>query len=329
MLSASEITELLAVRGDDQERLFARARACRRAAHGDNVYVRGVTEVTNVCTVNCDYCPMRKDNTADNDIYWLSTDELVAAAGAVRASGINVVLFQAGEAGRTTRVVGEALPRIRALFGDDVEIMLNLGNKSRDDYAYLRDQGATTYILKHESANPEINQRMRHESLESRLRCMTDLLELGYRVGTGGIVGLPGQTLVDIADDIVLARDMGVHMCSFTPFVPAARTPLEGHPPGDVDVTLNAVAASRIVAPHWLIPSVSALEKTATGGQGRGYAAGANVLTINFTPDKNLDQYLIYGEQRFVVRGDYAARLLADTGLTASRSPYTVAARAA
>lgn len=327
MLSSPEIAELLTVRGSDQERLFEEARAHRHKAHGDNVYVRGVAEVTNVCTVNCDYCPMRKDNTADNDVYWLSTDELVSVAEAVRASGINVVLLQAGEAGRTTSVVGKALPRIREMFDDDVEIMLNLGNKSRDDYAYLRDHGATSYIIKHESANAEINQRMRHESLESRLRCMTDLLELGYRVGTGGIVGLPGQTLADVADDILLARDMGVHMCSFTPFVPAARTPLAGHRPGDIDVTLNAIAVSRIVGPDWLIPSVSALEKTASGGQGRGYAAGANVLTINFTPDSNLEQYLIYGEQRFVVRRDYADRLLASTGLVATRSPYTVAAR--
>lgn len=329
MLSSSEIVELLAARDTDQEQLFETARARRSEIHGNQVYVRGVAEVTNVCTVNCEYCPMRKHNTADNDVYWLSSDALVDVAEAVRASGINVVFFQAGEAGRTTRVVGEALPRIREMFDNDVEILLNLGNKSRDEYAYLRDQGATSYILKHETADPDLHQRMRHESLDSRLRCMTDLLELGYRVGTGGIVGLPGQTLSDIAEDILLARRVGAHMCSFAPFVPAPNTPLATHPPGDVDVTLNAIAVSRIVAPEWLIPSVSALEKTASGGQGRGYSAGANVLTVNFTPDKNLEQYLIYGKKRFVVRRDYADRLLATTGLVATRSPYTVAARAA
>lgn len=317
-----DIIEMLQLRGDEQERLFEAAVAARNAVFGDRVIVRGVAEVTNICRVNCEFCPMRRDNTRNNDSYRLDTDDLVAVAEEIKASGINVVFFQAGEIPQATKAVGEAIPRIRQLFDDDVEILLNLGSKSRDEYAYLRDQGATSYILKHETSDPKLNQQMRHESLESRLKCMEDLLGLGYRVGTGGIVGLPNQSLESIAGDIVLARDMGVHMCSFAPFVPAPDTPLANHPPGDVEVTLNAIAASRLVAPHWLIPSVSALAKNEEGGQRRGYAAGANVLTVNFTPDGYRNRYLIYGSNRFVVRRDYAERLITKTGLRPVRSVF-------
>lgn len=315
MLDARDIVQLLQLRGRDQEQLFAAARQQRHDVFGDQVVVRGVTEITNQCRVNCAFCPMRRDNTRANNGFRLTADDLVESAATLRANGIDVVFFQGGEIPQTTRIIGGAAPQIRELYGGKVEILLNLGNKSRDEYAYLREQGATSYILKHETSDAQLNERMRLETLESRLACLRDLLDLGYYVGTGSIIGLPGQTVQSVARDIVLARDLQVHMCSVSPLVPAPDTPLAGHPPGDMELTLNALAASRIACPQWLIPSVSALAKTQGGGQYRGFMAGANVITVNFTPDAQRDRYLIYGRDRFVVRRDYASDLIAQTGL--------------
>ena len=322
MLARREVVDLLGVRGRAQAQLFEESRRLRRAAFGDRVILRGVTEITNLCRVNCDFCPMRRDNTKVNEIFMLGQDDLVEAGRRVRDAGINVVFFQGGEIPQTTRSVGEAIPHIRRLFDDDVEILLNLGNKSRAEYAYLKDQGATTYILKHETSDAALNERMRHESLSERLRCLSDLVDLGYRVGTGMIVGLPGQSLESIADDILLAREYGVHMCSASPFVPAPGTPLEGQPYGSMDVTLNALALMRIVSPGWLVPSVSALEKTREDGQLDGLNAGANVITINFTDEAHRGQYLIYGRDRFIVRANYARELVARAGLVPSQSVF-------
>jgi biotin synthase len=315
MLHEPDIVQLLQLRGRDQEQLFAAARQQRQDVFGDEVVVRGVTEITNQCRVNCAFCPMRRDNTRANRGFRLTPDDLVESAAVVRESGINVVFFQGGEIPQTTRIVGEAIPRIREMYDGKVEILLNLGNKSRDEYAYLREQGATSYILKHETSDEQLNEKMRFETLESRLACMRDLLDLGYFVGTGSIIGLPGQTVESVARDIMLARDMKVHMCSVSPLIPAPDTPLAGLPPGDADLTLNAIAASRLAWPQWLIPSVSALAKTEGAGQHRGFMAGANVMTINFTPDAQRDRYLIYGRDRFVVRRSYADDLIARTGL--------------
>ncbi|WP_329241674.1 radical SAM protein [Actinoallomurus sp. NBC_01490] len=327
-VSKSEIVEMLRARGDAQEQLFHEARRKRAAAHGDGALLRGVVEVTNLCRVNCDYCPMRKDNTPANSIFVLDEDQIMARARAVHAAGIDVVFLQAGEIPKTTGIVGRVIPRIRELFDDRVEILLNLGGKKRSEYAYLKGQGATSYILKHETANPELHAELRYESLADRLRYLEDLLDLGYKVGTGAIVGLPGQRLDDLAEDILLAQRLGVHMASVAPFVPAPRTPLENHPHGDVDVALNMIAAMRLVRPDWLIPSVSALEKTRPGGQVQGFQAGANVMTINFSDAEHTDRYLIYGKDRFVVRSAHAAETLSRAGLTAMGSPF-VAARSA
>jgi biotin synthase len=246
----------------------------------------------------------------------------MARVGAIHETDIDVVFLQAGEVPQTTRLAGEAIPRIRDLFADDVEILLNLGNKKRSEYEYLKQQGATSYILKHETSDPHLHEAVRHESLADRLRCMEDLLDLGYKVGTGAIVGLPGQTLESLADDIVLAHELGVHMVSVAPFIPAPNTPLADQPCGDVDTALNAIAAMRIMEPSWLIPSVSAFERLTTDGQYKGFRAGANVMTINFSGDAHVNQYLIYGKHRFVVRREHAERALARAGLTARGSIF-------
>jgi biotin synthase len=327
MVTANDIIEILQLRGAEQEALFEQARSQRFRVFGNQVVARGVIEITNQCRVNCEFCPMRRGNTRANDGFRLTADDLMEAVRPLRENDINVVFFQGGELPQTTRVVGEAIPRIRDMYHGDVEILLNLGNKSRDEYKYLRDQGATSYILKLETSDPELNQRMRHETLRSRLACLQDLLDLGYWVGTGSIVGLPGQDVASVARDIGFASSLGVHMCSVSPFIPAPDTPLASYPPGDVELTLNAIAAMRITEPRWLIPSVSALAKSQAGGQHRGFAAGANVLTMNFTPDAERKRYLIYGRDRFVVRRAYADELVTGTGLALRGSLFTGAAR--
>lgn len=192
----------------------------------------------------------------------------------------------------------------------------------RGQYERLRELGATSYILKHETSDPVLHEQLRQEPLHERLRCLRDLLDLGYRVGTGIISSLPGQTLDSIVDDIELAASLRVHMCSVSPFVPAPNTPLELSPAGSNDLALNALACLRLHRPELLIPSVSALEKTSSGGQTKGLAAGANVMTINFTGDTNRKRYLIYGKDRYVVRKQHAESLLQAAGLRSRGSVF-------
>jgi biotin synthase len=309
----SEIIELLQLRGSAQQELFQRARTARRSHFADGATVRGVIEVASACVQNCSYCPMRLDNRMPRYIY--RADRIVDLSRHIHAAGIRTVSLQAGDIPRTTQTVGEAIPEIRRIFAGEVDILLVLGDKSRDEYAYLREQGATSYILKHETSDPRLHQEHRFYAVEDRLACLENLMSLGYRVGTGTIVGLPGQTLEILADDILLARSLGVHMCSASPFVPAPGTPLADAEPGDVDLTLNALAVMRLVMPGALIPSVSALQKQVPGAQALGFAAGANVITVNFTPDGDQANYPIYGADRFIVGRDYASQLLLEAGL--------------
>lgn len=312
-MEKSEIIDLLQVRGGNQEALFSRARTVREENFGNRAIVRGVIEITDACRVDCDYCPMRR--SGKNDRYIMDSDEIVEASKPIRDAGLKVVFLQGGEVPKTTETVGEAIPRIRDLFHDDVEILLCLGDKTREEYESLKKQGADSYILKHETSDPELHYRMRHVTLDSRLKRLRDLLNLGYRVGIGTIVGLPGQTLDSLADDIILPKEYGTHMTSCSPFIPVRGTPLETCQSEDVETTLNTIALMRLLNPSALIPTVSALEKLQESGQVRGLNAGANVITINFTPERKRQMYRIYGRDRFIVQRDYALRTLEKAGL--------------
>lgn len=319
-LSRDDVLHSLCASGEVQEKLFVAARAARERYFGNRVILRGVIEITNLCRVECTYCPMRRANTAHNDTYVMAEAEILRAAREIRASGIDVVFLQGGEIPQTTRVATSVIPKILDLFHGEVEVLLNLGNKPREDYAQLRQAGATSYILKHETSDPDLHLATRGETLHERFECMRSLLELGFRVGTGTIVGLPGQSLDSLADDVLLPRRLGVHMASASPFVPAADTPLAAAATCSTDLALNAIAALRLANPDCLIPSVSALERAGAGGQRLGLLAGANVLTVNFTPASEKRQYLIYGKERFVVRLDHVRRLISECGLEPSGS---------
>jgi biotin synthase len=313
---------MITASGSAQQQLHAQAAAIRDRVFKRSVVVRGVIEITNLCRVNCDYCPMRRDNTRQNTPYILRGEDIVSAARAVRDAGVNVVVLQGGEIPQTTRVLLDVLPRVRQLFDDRVEVLLGLGVKSEAEYRALKERGADTYIVKHETADAVLHRDIRQEDLHVRLTAIRTLLRLGYRVGAGCIVGLPGQTTESLADDILLALSLGVHMSSASPFVPTADTPMADAIPGSVSRTLNMIATMRIVNPEWLIPTVSPLEQQSGGGQGAGLRAGANVITVNFTPPDQRRKYLIYGRTRHIVSTEHVRRELDMAGLVAGGSVW-------
>jgi biotin synthase len=135
------------------------------------------------------------------------------------------------------------------------------------------------------------------------------------KLGTGNIVGLPGQTLDHIVDDIFFAYGLRPDFVSSSPLIPNEDTPFENAEYGSIDVTLNTMAILRIMLGDPLIPTVSPLEKIRPGGQLAGLNAGANVMTINFTPTEVRDNYVIYSRERFVVTLDHAHRTIDKAGL--------------
>jgi len=307
-------------RGDRQRALFERAREARRRAFGDTAFVRGVVEISSYCRKDCLYCAMRRSNRSLSR-YRAGLDDLMQAAERIREMNIPTILIQGGEDVQTDRILLEALPRLKRTLC--LHVILNVGERGRDGFEAFRRAGADSFIMKFESSDPEFYRVATESPLPERLRCLRWLRELGFLVGTGSIVGLPGQTVEQIADDFLLSLELQPDMVSASPFIPNEGTPWESEPCGDLDTNLNLLALLRLHLSRALIPSVSALEKLQPGGQLRGFQAGANVITINFTPEHQRELYRIYSSERFVVSVGHALATLASGGL-APRETYAV-----
>ena len=210
-------------------------------------------------------------------------------------------------------MVAQAIAEIKKRYR--CSIILCLGEKQPEIYRKFYSAGADAYILKFETSDPRLYRAITDSSLGSRLRCIRQLRDIGYKIGVGNIIGLPDQTPDSVWEDMVLSMQMGPDYVSCAPFIPNQGVPLENLPYGDLNMTLNWMAICRIILKTCLIPSVSALEKIKEGAQLRGLNAGANVMTINFTPHQYREKYSIYNKERFIVSLDHALNTAGNAGL--------------
>lgn len=320
-LSKSELLSLLTAEGDLQEQLFQQAREVRRESGADEVILRGVIEISNYCQKSCDYCAMRATNQG-LDRYRLLPEEILGIAEEIANANIPVAFFQSGQDPQCDTILEEVIPEVKKRF--NLHVLLCLGERPKQVYEKFAQLGADSYILKFETSDPERYQEIAHTPLARRIQCIRWLQEAGFKVGTGNIVGLPKQTLDSLAEDIRLTLDLKPDFASSSPFIPNQDTPLEHLPYGSLNLTLNTMAIYRIALKNCLVPTVSALEKIQKGGQLMGLNAGANVLTINFTPKGFRQKYAIYSKQRFVVSLEHALETIKQAGLRL-RSPLPAA----
>jgi biotin synthase len=290
-----------------QEALFAEADRVRRERVGDTAQLRGVVHFSNYCRCNDLYCGLLKDN-GQCKRFRMTEDEIVDTAMAIAEAGLRTVVLQSGEDPYYTRsMLCSVIERI--LDGADVAITLSLGKRSRDDLAAFRDAGAERYLMKHETMNPELYSRMRSGlRLEDRLHAIDELRELGFQVGVGNIVGLPGQTLDDLCEDILFFQEFQPDMINIGPFIPHAQTPLRDEAAGDMELMLRVFALTRIVTGN---THMAAANTVATldpdNGQYRAMAlGGANVIMPNCNPflksreDKIEYEFQITTHKRYV-----------------------------
>ena len=167
---------------------------------------------------------------------------------------------------------------------------------SEEDYAYLKSKGADRYLLKHETADPVIYSRLHPcGTLENRTNCLKTIHKLGYETGSGFMIGLPGQTLETIAEDLLLLRDIPCQMAGIGPFISNPKTALAGEKNGDPELTRRAVALARLLLPKANLPVTTALSlMTKEEHEQNPFAFGANVVMKKVTPDQYKEAYEIY-----------------------------------
>lgn len=311
------VTDLEAT-GTSQQELHMRAAELSRRRFGRRVFMRGVVEVSNYCRENCAYCGMRRDNRtlersrADLDrlTEWLLNH---------RPDSITDLNIQAGEDPRVVEQV--VLPLLQVLKREtSLGLTVSLGTLDRSLTDALREAGATTYIIKFEMADRDLYRKLQAPgTLEERLQHIHRLAQSGWRVSSGFIAGLPGQTSLGLLQNFQLAARLPLVGCSVSPFVPGNETPLAGSASGSLGQTLNCMAALRCLRPDWIIPAVSALNLAGSeDGYVRGLRVGANLCTMNLTPADYRHDYLIYTRARRIMTEERILAALAGAGMEPS-----------
>ena len=328
---------------DQLNDLWSAADRMRSEQVGEAVHLRGLIEFANRCQRHCLYCGLRAPNhTVER--YRLESDEILACAQVAKRRGYGTVVLQAGEdLSMTTDWLADVIARIKDETA--LAVTLSVGERPVADYARWRQAGADRYLLRFETSDRTLLRRLHPPRVEStaptdRLALLVELKELGYEIGGGIMVGLPGQTRASVADDILLFGDLDLDMVGVGCFVPHPGTPLaEDAALGTADTgaardndqipatalqTLKVVALTRLVRPDANIPSSTALATVAGEGHAAGLRCGANVIMPNLTPARCRALYDIYPTHLRDDRedeGELALSAIAACGRTVGTGP--------
>ncbi|MRR07574.1 MAG: [FeFe] hydrogenase H-cluster radical SAM maturase HydE [Deltaproteobacteria bacterium] len=289
------------------QELWHQADSIRQSHVGNAVHLRGLLEISNLCTRDCHYCGIRSGNN-NLERYRMTEEEIMACVQEAVDYRYGTVVLQAGEDyGITKDWMAGLIRRIKRK--TSLAVTLSLGERSDEDFVVWKEAGADRYLLRFETSNRALYDRI-HPPLpgtdSDRIALLSRLREIGYEIGSGVMIGIPGQTWEDLADDIETFRILDLDMIGVGPYIPHSGTPL-GHndadlqaPPGEQvpnseEMTYRVIALARIACPDANIPSTTALATLNTEtGRELGLSRGANIVMPNLTPKKYRAMYEIY-----------------------------------
>ncbi len=292
-LSDDELSALLQC--DDAEYLYERARAVCDRVYGNNVYLRGLVEISSFCKNNCHYCGIRRDNH-NADRYRLDADTILRCCETGYALGIRTFVLQGGEdPWFTDERLCAIISAIKERF-PDCAVTLSIGERERESYMRLHEAGTDRYLLRHETADKAHYELLhpKEMSYDHRMQCLTDLRDTGFQVGCGMMVGSPYQKLSHLICDLRFIQRFRPEMAGIGPFIPHHDTIFADHAAGSAELTLRLIAVIRLMLPETLIPATTALGTVETNGRERGLLAGANVIMPNISPADVRGKYLLY-----------------------------------
>ena len=297
------IIYLLSTQGEEKNMLFEKSAAVKSATVGNKVYYRGLIELSNACAKDCLYCGIRKSN-AKVERYNLSDSDVLAAAQFAYENRYGSLAIQSGELKSPAfrRRITNLLKQIKELSNGELGITISLGEQDEETYQEWFDAGAHRYLLRIEVSNPALYHKYHpaDHSYEERLQCLKTLHKIGYQVGTGVMVGLPFQTLADLADDLLFMKAMDVHMVGMGPYVEHKDTPLYEFrsqllPQEErFTLTLKMIAILRLMMPDINMVAATAMQAIDPLGREKALKVGANILMPNITPGQHRDDYKLY-----------------------------------
>jgi len=303
-LNPEDLHFLLSLQNEkDIQHLFRYAYQIKKKERGQIVYFRGLIELSNICSKDCYYCGIRKSNRKVRR-YTISKEEVITSCQWAYEQGYGSIVLQAGENSAPAYIdfIAELLKEITSLSDTKLGITISLGEQTKEIYRLWKEAGAHRYLLRIETANPDLYQTLHpaDHSFTKRINCLKYLRELNYQVGTGVMIGLPGQSINDLVNDILFFEKMDVDMIGMGPYIPHVNTPLPGSSSDKQAVAnsfilaLKMIACVRIYLKNINIAATTALQAIEYDGREQGLLAGANIIMPNITNIDYREGYQLY-----------------------------------
>lgn len=309
-LDARDIRLLLSVtEAEDIEQIRSNAYSIMLEKTGESVWLRGLIEFSNICINDCYYCGIRKSNRGI-DRYTLSREEIIDSAKWSADKGYGSVVLQSGER-NDAKFIGDLIEIVSEIKSETTSanlpnglgITLCVGEQSYSDYKRLFDAGAHRYLLRIETSNPQLYAKIHspNQSFEKRIECLKSLKDIGYQLGTGVMIGIPGQSLDDLANDIMFFKEIDADMIGMGPFIVHSETefanlkPLYEKRKREIYIqSLLMIAVARLYLKDVNIAATTALQALYPMGRETGLTFGANVIMPLLTPTEYRESYQLY-----------------------------------
>lgn len=305
IFSNNELVSLLTCSGHAEEKLFAYSKNVRDTTIGNAVHMRGLIEISNVCIKDCFYCGIRRSNKHAQR-YDLTDEEILSAASFAHKYQYGSIVLQGGERKDKAFIerIEQLLLKIKKLSNNTLGITLSLGEQNKETLQRWKEAGAHRYLLRIETSNENLYRKIHpHDSLHdfhTRLECIYLLQECGYQTGTGVMIGLPEQTIEDLAEDLLFLKNMDIDMVGMGPYLEHHETPLWEKrnlllpQTQRLQLGLHMISCLRILMPDINIAATTALQAIEPNGRERALEIGANVIMPNITPLTNRANYQLY-----------------------------------
>lgn len=298
-LTLAEYEELIiGYSPENAEYLRSNAEKARKEIYGNKVFVRGLIEISNICKNNCFYCGIKGGN-GNCERYRLTPEEITGCCIDGYDLGFRTFVLQGGEDGfYTDEILCDLIGKIKEKF-PDCAVTLSLGERSKESYQKLFDAGADRYLLRHETADKELYEKLHptEMSFENRMECLENLKKIGFQTGCGFMVGAPYQTAKHIAKDLKFIEDFKPDMCGIGPFIPHKDTIFKNEKAGSADLTCYLLSIIRLIHPNILLPATTALGTVKDDGRELGILSGANVVMPNLSPESARKKYELYNNK--------------------------------
>ncbi len=293
---------------EGRKKIFEKAAEVKKTYVGNKVYFRGLIEFSNICSKNCYYCGIRAGN---NKLvrYFVTEEEVLNAVKYAYDEGYASLVIQSGEQNTKafTETIYNLLMKINGITDNKMGVTLSLGEQSEETYLRWKEAGARRYLLRIETSNRELYSKLhpndKHHDYDERLNALKLLRKTGYQVGTGVMIGLPFQTIEDLADDLLFFKEFDIDMAGMGPYIEHEDTPLFQYkdllmPKEERFIlSLKMVALLRIMMKDINIAATTAMQTLDKMGREKAIKVGSNVIMPNLTPVKYRENYLLYEDK--------------------------------